>query len=78
MKIKMKKEYLAKVGNIVRQLRKEKGLTQERLAARAELNTTYLSDIENGTGNATVGVLVRLAGGLKVKPAQLLEIEVTG
>ena len=38
-----------------------KGLSQEALAAEADLDRTYVSGLERGVGNPTVAVLDRLS-----------------
>ncbi|MBF0326938.1 MAG: helix-turn-helix transcriptional regulator [Alphaproteobacteria bacterium] len=60
-------------GRILRDLRKAQGLTQEELAFRAEMNVTYLSDIERGRWNPSLAMLVDLARGLGLHPADLLK-----
>ena len=42
------------------------GLSQEALALAAEVDRTYVSQIERGVGNPSIGVLVRLANCLSV------------
>jgi transcriptional regulator with XRE-family HTH domain len=53
-----------RVGGNVARLRKQRGLTQEALAQAADVKQTYLSEIENGKRNPTLGMLVRLATAL--------------
>ena len=60
-------------GANVRRWRKERGLSQEELAARAELHPTYLSGIETGYRNPTVKIVGRIARALKVRPSQLFD-----
>jgi transcriptional regulator with XRE-family HTH domain len=55
---------LAALGNVVKALRREKGLTQERLAKQAGITVTYVSRIENGRRNLTWTALTRLCHGL--------------
>ena len=54
----------ARVGLNVQDLRRAKGLTQEDLAARAEIHQTYLSGVERGKRNPSLDVLERLAKAL--------------
>jgi transcriptional regulator with XRE-family HTH domain len=44
-------DILKKFGNKIREIRKEKGISQEELAFRAELHRTYISSIERGAQN---------------------------
>ena len=60
------------VGANVRRLRKERALTQEDVAHRAEISVRYLSSVEAGRENVTVAVLERLARVLGVNAASLL------
>ncbi len=62
-----------KVGERVRQLRKEAGLSQEELADIAGLHRTYIGAIERGERNISLINIVQLARALRVKPAELLE-----
>ena len=61
------------VGENVRRLRGERGLTQEQLAHDAEIDVTYLRGIEAGRRNPSVSVLGRLGKRLGVNPGALLE-----
>jgi XRE family transcriptional regulator, regulator of sulfur utilization len=54
-------------------LRKRAGLSQEKLAERANLHPTYLSDIERGVENVSLDVLMRLAGALRSSIHDLVE-----
>lgn len=51
----------------LRRLRLERGVSQERLAADAEIDRAYVSEIERQRGNPTVDLLDRLAATLGVK-----------
>lgn len=60
-------------GERVRALRKEKGWrSQEAFANHLNLDRTYVSGIERGSRNPTLDVIVKLAHGLGVTPAELL------
>ena len=56
----------------LRQLRQEKGWSQEVFADEAGLHRTYISDLERGARNPTVRALGRLAEALKLDAAELL------
>lgn len=54
-------DWRAIVGRNVRQLRQDKGLTQEQLAFEAGLDLTYVGGIERGRRNPSLIVMARLA-----------------
>lgn len=53
-----------RVGLNLQGLRRERGLSQEELAHRAEVHQTYLSGVERGRRNASVQILARIAAAL--------------
>lgn len=60
-------------GKVLRQLREEKGLTQEKLAELAEIDRTYIYRLETGKRSPSIDVVFRLADGLKISPGNLLD-----
>lgn len=64
------------LGSKIRELRKEKGLTQRQLAEAVEIDFTYLSKIENGNLSYTpsTGTLKRLADELGADELDLLRL----
>jgi transcriptional regulator with XRE-family HTH domain len=63
------------LGNRVRDLRKKRNLTQEKLAELAGVDISYLGNIERGTENPTVATLEKLATALSTKAYQILNFE---
>ena len=63
---------IAIVAGNVRRLRKAAKLSQEKLAFEAELDRTYISQVERAKRNITIAALARLAAALKVEPAELV------
>lgn len=60
-------------GDRLRDLRREHGWeSQEAFAHHVGLDRTYISGLERGRRNPTLDVIVKLADGLTVKPADLL------
>jgi transcriptional regulator with XRE-family HTH domain len=64
---------LAEFGRNLRKFREAAGLTQEALAERADLDRTYLSDVERGLRNAGIKNIVRLAKALGIPPSRLMD-----
>ena len=65
-------KWLRAVGAAVRSRRLELGLCQEALGYKAKLDRTYISGVERGVRNPTVGSLRRIAEALDVEPSFLL------
>jgi transcriptional regulator with XRE-family HTH domain len=49
-----------KIGDRIRELRKEKNLSQEALANLAEVDRTYMTKVENGKRNVTVKIIEKI------------------
>jgi HTH-type transcriptional regulator/antitoxin HipB len=61
-----------KLGENVRDARKERGWTQEELSARTKLAVVQISRIERGKREIRLSTLIRLLDGLEVAPDVLL------
>ena len=55
-----------KIGQRIKELRKGMELSQESLAYKAEVDRTYVTDVENGRRNVSVEILERLIKALDV------------
>lgn len=53
-----------KVGNRIRELRTNAGLSQEKLALAAELDRTYIASVENGKRNISIVNLEKIVKAL--------------
>lgn len=62
-----------KFGLKIKELRKIKGLSQEKLANLAEIDRTYLPTIEKGERNVSIEVIEKLAKALEVKIKDLFD-----
>ena len=60
------------VAENVRALRKAADLSQEQLAHDAEVDRTYISQVERRQRNVTITVLAKIAAALGVGPDRLL------
>lgn len=60
-------EILKKFGERVRQLRKQKDISQEELAHRADLHRTYIGMIERAEKNITLLNIEKIADALEVR-----------
>lgn len=54
------------IGGGIRQMREERGLTLEKLAAHAHISYQYLSGIETGKENFSIAILEKIARALEV------------
>jgi len=59
------------IGDRIRQLRKEQGLSQEKLGDKADLHYTHVGSIERGEKNWSIETLIKLAKGLNVEIVDL-------
>ena len=59
----------------LRRIRHDKNLTQEELAARADVSMRYVGAIERAKVSASVTVLGQIADALGVDPSELLRLE---
>ena len=60
------------VAENIRRARKAAGLSQEELALEADVDRTYISQVERGKRNITVVVLARLAGAMRTTASDLV------
>jgi transcriptional regulator with XRE-family HTH domain len=61
-----------KFGRIVRNLREQRGMTQEQLAEAADVSATYIGFIERGDNVPTLTIILQIAAALEVRAAELL------
>jgi XRE family aerobic/anaerobic benzoate catabolism transcriptional regulator len=64
--------FLKKVGENVRRVRAERGLTRKALSVRSDVSERFLAQLETGTGNASILVLRQIADALGVSTGSLL------
>ena len=67
--------YNSKVtGEVIRTLRRRRGISQEVLSGMAGISRSHLSMIETGEKSANVDTLWRIAGALDMKLSDLLRL----
>lgn len=64
--------FTRKFGEVIRELRDERGLSQEALAAKAGLHRTQISLIERGQRSVRLDTIERLAKALRVQPSAMM------
>jgi transcriptional regulator with XRE-family HTH domain len=63
-------------GETIKKIRLKKGLSQETLSFEADIDRTYISDIEKGERNVSIQVSYKLASALQISFSDLIkEIE---
>lgn len=63
------------LGKRIAKLRKEKGLTQEKLAELCNIDISYIGQIERGLKTPSLKVLFRISNALSLKLEELLSWE---
>ncbi|MDM1521722.1 helix-turn-helix transcriptional regulator [Empedobacter sp. 225-1] len=56
----------------IKKLRKEKGISQETLALKANIDRTYINDVENAKRNISIKMLEKISVALEINIKQLL------
>lgn len=62
-----------KFGEKLKEIRTQKGLSQEKLAFKSGLHRTYISDIERGARNVSLINIEKIAKALGVSNSELLK-----
>jgi transcriptional regulator with XRE-family HTH domain len=71
----LKRDVLIKFGEKVRDIRKEKGLSQEQLSFKAELHRTYIGMIERAEKNITLVNIEKIANALEISINDLMNFK---
>lgn len=62
-----------RLGNRIRELRKQTGLSQEKFALSIGMDRTYFASVENGKRNIAIVNLEKIANGLKISLSELFK-----
>ncbi|MEH7275926.1 helix-turn-helix domain-containing protein [Neobacillus vireti] len=66
-------DFLKIIGENIRFYRKQKGLTQEELAERTGLQSTYIGGIERGERNISLETFEKVSQGLEIPPISFFD-----
>ena len=61
------------LGNRIKELRQETGLSQEKLALKIDMDRTYFASVEAGKRNVSICNIKKIADGLGVTLGELFE-----
>lgn len=70
---RLRKEYTARLSSRLREVRKQKKLTQQELAEKSGLHLTYVGHLELGKYHPTVFVMWKIAKALNVSMNELTD-----
>ena len=62
-----------KFGLVIKEIRLEKGLSQESLANQSDIDRTYISDIEKGERNISLKIIERLSETPQISLSELFK-----
>lgn len=57
----------------IKRIRKEQGISQEKLALKADIDRSYMSEVERSLANPSIEALIKIGNALDVTPSELLE-----
>jgi len=63
-------------GRVLRRLRTEKDISQEKLALEGDLDRTFISMMERGKRQPSLKTILQLADVLGIKPSRLIDLVV--
>ena len=66
-------DYRVILGTAIREERKRAGLSQEKLAEKADLHPNYMGRVERGEEHVSLAALRRIGRALKVRVAELVK-----
>ncbi len=66
-------EGITAFGNRLREIRKQKGISQETLANAADIELSQVSRIERGVINTSLSQIFHIAKALDIEPKELFE-----
>lgn len=70
-------DFIKLVGEQIRYIRKARGLTQQELAEKSNLQLSYISDVERGERNISLETLEKIVVSLDVAPFEIFKFDST-
>lgn len=58
----------------IKRIRKEQGISQEKLALKADIDRSYMSEVERSLANPSIEALIKIGNALDVAPSELLQL----
>jgi transcriptional regulator with XRE-family HTH domain len=58
----------------IKRIRKEQGISQEKLALKADIDRSYMSEVERCLANPSIEALLKIGNALEVTPCELLQL----
>lgn len=71
--VRSRSDYRVILGIAIREQRKRAGLSQEKLAEKADLHPNYMGQVERGEEHVSLAALRRIGRALKVRVAELVK-----
>ena len=71
--VRSRSDYRVILGTAIREERKRAGLSQEKLAEKADLHPNYMGRVERGEEHVSLAALRRIARAVKVRVAELVK-----
>lgn len=71
----MNTKVLEKLGKTLKNIRIEKGLTQEALAEKVGIHPTYVGKLESGKNNVSVKMLFKISRALNTKLYDIFDFD---
>lgn len=68
------KKILKSFGLVIKAIRQDKNLSQEKLAEIGDLDRSFVSEIENGYKAASIVTVAKLSDALDVRPSELFQL----
>ena len=63
-------------GHVIRELRNQQNISQEKLALISDMDRTFISLLERGLRQPSLKSILRLSESLKIRPGELIDLVV--